>query len=124
MLRATRRAFLGGVAASASATLLPAPALAQGNANIVIVGGGFGGATCARALLRADARFEVTLVEANPVFTACPLSNAVIAGMRDIAAQRFGYDALRAEGVAVAHDQATGVDPQVRRVSLRGGTTL
>jgi NADPH-dependent 2,4-dienoyl-CoA reductase/sulfur reductase-like enzyme len=75
-------------------------------------------------LRRTDPLFAVTLVEANPTFTACPFSNAVIAGLRDISAQRFGYDALRGEGVAVAQDQATMVNPQVRRVTLRGGSTL
>jgi sulfide dehydrogenase [flavocytochrome c] flavoprotein chain len=66
----------------------------------------------------------VTLVEPSTTFTACPFSNSVIAGLRDIAAQRFGYDAIRAEGVTVAQDQATAVDPQARRVTLRGGSVL
>jgi NADPH-dependent 2,4-dienoyl-CoA reductase/sulfur reductase-like enzyme len=48
----------------------------------------------------------------------------VIAGLRDMAAQRFGYDAIRAEGIAIAQDQATTIDPQARRISLRGGSTL
>lgn len=122
MIGITRRELLGGSAASA---LLPAaPALAQSKARIVVIGGGFGGATCARTLHRADPRFEVTLVEASPVFTACPFSNEVIAGQRDIAMQVFGYDTIRAEGIAVARDQATAVDPQARRVTLRGGSGL
>jgi NADPH-dependent 2,4-dienoyl-CoA reductase/sulfur reductase-like enzyme len=111
---------LSGGAAAAIAALLPAPGLAQAKARIVVLGGGFAGATCARALRRADPRFEVTLVEPNPSFTACPFSNAVIAGLRSIEAQRFGYDAIRNEGVAVAAEQATAVDPQARRVTLRG----
>src|SRR5438874_2589915 len=78
----TRRAFLGG-----AATVLAAPSVAQAKPRIVVLGGGFGGATCARVLRRADPRFEVTLVEPSPVFTACPFSNAVIAGLRDIAVQ-------------------------------------
>jgi sulfide dehydrogenase [flavocytochrome c] flavoprotein subunit len=122
VIRTTRRRFLRGGAASAA--LLAGPTLAQARARIVVLGGGFGGAACARALHRADPRFEVTLVEANSSFTACPFSNSVIAGLRDIAAQRFGYDAIRGEGIAVAQDQATAVDPQARRVTLRGGTAL
>ena len=116
----TRRAFLSGAAIS----LVAAPCIARGRPRIVVLGGGFAGATCARMLRRTDPLFAVTLVEANPTFTACPFSNAVIAGLRDISAQRFGYDALRGEGVAVAQDQATTVNPQVRRVTLRGGSTL
>jgi sulfide dehydrogenase [flavocytochrome c] flavoprotein chain len=123
VIRSTRRAFLGG-AVAASGMLLAPPALAQQKARIVVVGGGFAGAACARTLRRADRRFEVTLIEQNPIFTACPFSNAVVTGLRDIAAQRFGYDAIRNEGIAVAHDQATGVDPQARHLSLRSGSTV
>ena len=119
MLCTTRRTFLGGAVA-----LLATPAIAQGKPRVVILGGGFGGAACARAMHQADAGFEITLVEPNPTFTACPFSNAVIAGLRDIAAQRFGYDAIRAAGITVAQDQATAVDPQARRVTLRGGSSL
>jgi NADPH-dependent 2,4-dienoyl-CoA reductase/sulfur reductase-like enzyme len=110
--------------AAVCVALLPVPSLAQASARIVVRGGGFGGAACARALRRADPRFEVTLVEANPGFTACPFSNSVIAGLRDIGAQRFGYDAIRGKGIAVAQDQATAVDPAARRVTLRGGVAL
>src|ERR1700757_29621 len=114
VVRSTRRAFLRGGAAAGLAKLLPAPALAQAKARIVVLGGGFGGATFAQALHRADPRVEVTLVEPNPIFTACPFSNAVIAGLRDIEAQRFGYDAIRNEGVAVVAEQATAVDASAR----------
>lgn len=124
MTPTTRRAFLAGGAAAASAALLPAPAIAQAKPRVVVLGGGFGGALCARMLRRADPGFDITVVEPNPTFTACPFSNAVIAGLRDIAAQRFGYDAIRAEGIAVAQDHATGVDPPSRRVTLRSGQAL
>ncbi len=67
-----------------------------------MVGGGFAGATCARALKRLDPRIAVTLVEANQTFTACPFSNGVIAGLRDLKAQQFGYDKIAADGIAVA----------------------
>jgi sulfide dehydrogenase [flavocytochrome c] flavoprotein subunit len=122
VIRTTRRGFLTGGAATVA--LLPKPSLAQGKPRVVVIGGGFGGATCARALRRADPKFEVTLVEPNPTFAACPFSNAVIAGVRDMAAQRFGYDAIRAEGVTVAQDQVTALDPRARRVSLRSGSSL
>jgi sulfide dehydrogenase [flavocytochrome c] flavoprotein subunit len=123
--RSTRRDFLKRAALAACAPLPLRPALAQGSAGrVVVIGGGFAGTVCARELHRADPRLVVTLVEANPIFTACPFSNAVIAGLRDIAAQRFGYDAIRAEGVAFVRDQADAIDPPARRVSLRGGSSL
>ena len=123
-MRTTRRAFLRGSVATGSAVLLATPGLGQAKARVVVLGGGFAGATCARELQRADSRFAVTLVEENPIYTACPFSNSVIAGLRDIAAQRFGYDMLRNAGIAVLQDRASSVDPQKRLVSLNGGSAL
>jgi len=125
-MRTTRRAFLRGSAAAASAVLLPAlaPAVAQAKPRVVILGGGFAGATCARELHRAEPGLVVTLVEEHPIYTACPFSNSVIAGLRDIAVQRFGYDAVGAKGVAVVQDRAQAIDPQRRLVSLNGGSAL
>jgi sulfide dehydrogenase [flavocytochrome c] flavoprotein chain len=97
---------------------------AQSVARVVVVGGGFGGATAARFLRRADPRLDVALVEANPQFTACPFSNEVIAGLRDITAQRFDYRAIATEGVRVLQSQATAVDHATRRVTLGDGTAL
>jgi sulfide dehydrogenase [flavocytochrome c] flavoprotein subunit len=121
-MRTTRRAVLRGAAASAA--LLSAPVLAQAKPRVVILGGGFAGATCACELHRAEPGLVVTLVEENPIYTACPFSNSVIAGLRDIAVQRFGYQAVRAEGVAMVGDRAQAVDSQRRLVSLNGGSAL
>jgi sulfide dehydrogenase [flavocytochrome c] flavoprotein subunit len=121
----SRRQFVATAAAGAVATALPRPLRAQGGQpRIVVVGGGFGGATTARFLKRADPRLDVTLVEPNPIFTSCPFSNEVIAGLRDIKAQYFGYDRIASDGVAIAHQTATGVDPRARTVALGNGTSL
>jgi sulfide dehydrogenase [flavocytochrome c] flavoprotein subunit len=121
----SRRDFLKTAAAGASAATLPMPARAQASGGrVVIVGGGFAGATCARALRRLDPRTAVTLVEASQTFTACPFSNEVIAGLRDIKAQQFDYKKVAADGVVMAFDSATEVDPQGRMVTLAGGTRL
>jgi NADH dehydrogenase FAD-containing subunit len=116
--RMTRRHVVGGVAASAASLAFAGPSLAQSAARIVVIGGGFGGASCARALKRIDPKLQVTLVEPNPTFTACPFSNEVIAGLRNIEAQRFSYDKIAAEGVTVVAQAATKVDPQKRIVGL------
>jgi NADPH-dependent 2,4-dienoyl-CoA reductase/sulfur reductase-like enzyme len=121
MIRSTRRAFLSGCAAVA---LFPTVGVAQGRARLVVLGGGFAGAVCARELQRAVLGAAVSLVEMNPIFTACPFSNSVVAGLRTIEAQRFGYDALRAEGIAVLQDRAQAVDPKTRLVSLASGSVL
>jgi sulfide dehydrogenase [flavocytochrome c] flavoprotein subunit len=125
-VRAGRRAFLGlGVAAMASAALPRRPARAQGAApRVVVVGGGFAGASCARALRQLDARIAVTLVEPNPTFTACPLSNAVIGGLRELSAQQFTYERIAADGITIARTTATGVDAKARSVTLADGTPL
>ena len=77
-----------------------------------------------RALKRADPAVSVHLVEANRTFTACPFSNSVIAGMRELATQQFGYDKLAADGVMLDFASATAVDAQARAVILATGTRL
>ncbi|MFL6827338.1 MAG: FCSD flavin-binding domain-containing protein [Bradyrhizobium sp.] len=120
----TRRNVVGGIAASAAAFTFPCPSHAQSRARVVVIGGGFGGASCARALRRIDPALDVTLIEPNRTFTACPFSNEVIAGLRDIEAQQFTYDKIIAEGVKVVAQAAAKVDPQTRVVGLADGASL
>lgn len=89
-----------------------------------MIGGGFAGATCARAVKRLDPHVAVTLVEESATFTACPFSNEVIAGLRDLGDQEFTYGKLASSGVELAGLMATGIDPQARTVSLADGTRL
>ena len=122
----TRREFLKlGAAAAGSAALFSTRAVAQSPAaRVVVVGGGFAGASCARALRHADSRIAVTLVEPSPTFTACPFSNAVIAGLRELRAQQFTYDRVAADGITISRTTATAVDAQARSVTLADGTRL
>ncbi|MFM8679164.1 MAG: FCSD flavin-binding domain-containing protein [Alphaproteobacteria bacterium] len=117
-----RRGFLRGLAAAPVASTLAAPAIAQAAARVVVVGGGFAGATCARRL--AAAGIATTLVEPATSYLACPFSNLVVAGMRDLEEQRFGFDGLRAAGVAVAAQAASVIDPLARRIALADGIVL
>jgi sulfide dehydrogenase [flavocytochrome c] flavoprotein subunit len=120
----TRRNVVGGLAASATVLGLPSVARAQAAARIVVVGGGFGGVACARALRRIDPTLQVTLIEPNRTFTACPLSNEVIAGLREIEAQQFGYDRIAGDGVRIIAQEATRIDPHGRNVTIADGTLL
>jgi sulfide dehydrogenase [flavocytochrome c] flavoprotein chain len=120
----TRRDVARGIAASAAAATLPRPALAQGAAHVVVIGGGFGGASCARALRQLNPKLQVSLIEPNQTFTACPFSNEVIAGMRELPAQQFTYDKIAAGGVTVIPQAAAQVDPQKRAISLADGNSL
>jgi NADPH-dependent 2,4-dienoyl-CoA reductase/sulfur reductase-like enzyme len=124
-IRPTRRDFLRRTAFAACMTAPFRPALAQGaSGRVVVIGGGFAGATCARTLKRLDPNLSVTLVEENPTFTACPFSNEVIAGLRDLRRQQFNYEQIAEMGVALALLAATGVDPRARTVTLAEGTRL
>jgi sulfide dehydrogenase [flavocytochrome c] flavoprotein chain len=105
-----RRTVIGAVLA------MPFVARAQTAPRVVVVGGGFGGATAARFLRRADQRIEVVLVEPNATFVACPFSNAVIAGERDIEWQLFEYDDVAASGVRVVQASATAIYPERRSI--------
>jgi NADPH-dependent 2,4-dienoyl-CoA reductase/sulfur reductase-like enzyme len=78
--------------------------------------------TAARELKRQG--IDVTLVEPNQIYTACPFSNAVLSGLRPIEAQQFGYDAVKREGIGLAPQRATRIDPQSRSVVLEDGTSL
>ena len=110
-----RHVLAGGLA-------LPFVTKAQGKARVVVVGGGFGGTTAARFLRQNDPALEVTLLEPNETYVACPFSNAVIAGERDLAAQRFGYDGVRSAGITVVNTAAVSVDPGAHTVSAGNGT--
>jgi sulfide dehydrogenase [flavocytochrome c] flavoprotein chain len=114
-----RRHLLTTAAAAAGSAALPLPSVGQGSAGrVVVIGGGFAGATCARFLKAIEPKLIVTLVEASPVFVACPLSNSVIAGLRDIQAQQFTLDKLAGEGVALTRAPASAIDTQARVVTL------
>jgi NADPH-dependent 2,4-dienoyl-CoA reductase/sulfur reductase-like enzyme len=122
--RPTRRAIGGGIAAVVAASAFPCRSLGQSAARVAVIGGGFGGASCARVLRRLDPSLAVTLIEPNRSFIACPFSNEVIVGLRDMELQQFSYDRIAAEGVTVVALAATKVDPQARTIGLADRSTL
>jgi sulfide dehydrogenase [flavocytochrome c] flavoprotein chain len=125
--RLRRRDLLMRAASAGATAVLPLPALGQSaDARVVVVGGGFAGATCARTLKRLNPRLAVTLIEAEPtrVFTACPFSNEVVIGLRELRAQQFRYDKLSTDGIALNFSEAKSVDPQTRTITLADTTKL
>jgi sulfide dehydrogenase [flavocytochrome c] flavoprotein chain len=118
-----RRLFIG--AGLASSAILAAPMVrGQGKPRVIVIGGGAGGATAARYLAKdSDGALDVTLIEANPVYTTCFFSNLYLGGFRDFESLQHGYDKIGA-GVSVIHDMATGVDRAARTVTLAGGQVL
>ncbi|MGD9507559.1 MAG: FCSD flavin-binding domain-containing protein [Geminicoccaceae bacterium] len=114
-----RRRFTAGLALLGAAALAR-PARSQTVGRVVVVGGGFAGATCARTLREGGA--EVTLLEPQATYTACPMSNAVIAGLHGMDEQRFGYEGLRRAGIDVLAQAAVEADG--REVVLADGSRL
>jgi sulfide dehydrogenase [flavocytochrome c] flavoprotein subunit len=117
-----RRALLGGALLAPLAA--PRPVRAQASARLLVVGGGFGGASAASFARRRFPWLEVTLVEPKTRFVTCPYGNLVLAGTRRIEQITHGYDGLRARNVRVVHDWAAGIDPGARTVRLAGGEAL
>ena len=126
----TRRKFIQTVAGLSALSALPWPigALAKAGrpkAKVVIIGGGYGGATCAKYIKRMAPGIDVTLVELNKKYVTCPFSNTVIGGLKNIDEISHGYDTLKQKyAVNVIHDLATKVDPVARVVTLKGGKKL
>ncbi|MBK1661391.1 NAD(P)/FAD-dependent oxidoreductase [Paracraurococcus ruber] len=117
----TRRAALG---ASLAALAAPALSRAQGAARLLVIGGGFGGASAARFARTQYPELQVTLVEPLTRFVTCPYGNLLLGGYRQIGDITHSYDGLRAAGIRILHDWAEGIDAAGKRVRLRGGETL
>lgn len=121
----SRRRVLAGLAAGGAGLAFSGIVRAgAGAARIVVIGGGFGGATAARWLKRWAPSLQVTLVEPARRFYTCPFSNLYLAGLREWESLGHGYDGLRAAGVEVIHAHAEDVDAAGRRVKLSTGQTL
>ncbi|MEN8261016.1 MAG: FAD-dependent oxidoreductase [Pseudomonadota bacterium] len=130
MNRFTRRHFIRTTSLAVTATSVLgwatlARAGSKASGRVVVIGGGFGGATCARYLKRLAPGLDVTLVERDARFMTCPFSNMVLGGIYDMDFITHGYDKLGGDhGVNVVHDSATAIDADGRKVSLAGGQTL
>jgi len=118
-----RRTFIKALAAASGASILSIPNAhaAKTRARVVVVGGGYGGATAAKYLRLLDASIDVTLIERETRYTSCPLSNEVISGEREIKTLQVGYKGLLKHGVKVVHDEVTEVDPAKKIVTTAGG---
>jgi sulfide dehydrogenase [flavocytochrome c] flavoprotein subunit len=125
-----RREFLKGAALAGGVVALPGlSGCAMGSkarGHVVVVGGGFGGATVAKYLrMWSQMGVDVTLVERSPQFISCPISNLVIGGDKQMADITMSYDGLRNTwGVKVLQDTVTAVDAGARKVTLASGGVL
>ncbi|MBZ2209573.1 NAD(P)/FAD-dependent oxidoreductase [Massilia soli] len=98
----------------------------QARPHVLVIGGGYGGATAAKYVrMWSEAAIEVTLVEPNASFVSCPLSNLVLGGSRQLGELTMSYAALSSKhGIRVIHDTARAIDAVQRTVTLAGGQVL
>jgi sulfide dehydrogenase [flavocytochrome c] flavoprotein subunit len=124
--RISRRRVLGaGLAATVAAPLLGcATTSGPSIGRVVVVGGGFGGATAARYLRMWGGNVDVTLVERNASFVSCPISNMVLGGHKTMADITVGYGGLDALGVKRIQGDVVAIDPQAKEVRLADGRKL
>jgi len=93
---------------------------------VVVVGGGYGGATAAKYLrLLSAGGVDVTLVEPKPRFVSSPLSNRVIVGEMSLADLTVDYDRLRnRHGVTLVRDRVGSFDVDDKSIAMAGGARL
>lgn len=135
-MRFTRRQLIKLGAAAGTTTILgidrafgmsskPAEEQIKGKAHVVVVGGGFGGATVAKYIRRADKDISVTLIEPSEKFVTCPFSNTVIGGLKKMEEITFDYSILKTKyGVNVVHKSVTEIDTVGKKVKLNDGKTI
>jgi len=115
---------LGSLSAlSGCATLTSqAPAKAQ----VVVIGGGYGGATAAKYVrMLSNYKISVVLVEPNNTFISCPMSNLVLGGSKTMAQITTPYGALSSKhGVTLVHDLVTSIDAAKKTITLKKGPTI
>lgn len=124
-----RRHFLGQSAAIAGLAVGingQAHASALKSAQIVVVGAGYGGATAAKYLrMMSNNTAQVTVIEPNPQFISCPLSNLVVGGSRQINELSVTYGGLeKNHGVKMVKDSVASIDKQKKTVQLASGQTI
>jgi sulfide dehydrogenase [flavocytochrome c] flavoprotein chain len=116
-----RRDFLK---AAGAASLVGCATAVPSKARVVVIGGGYGGATAAKYIRLWDPSIDVVLVERDAGFVSCPISNLVLAGYSSMDEISRGYDGLRRHGVTVVRDEVTTIDVSRKSVKLANGADI
>ena len=125
-----RRDLLKGLAVAGTGLSLGAltgcASVGGARPQVVVVGGGWGGNTVSKYVrLLSDQRIDVTLIEPNPAFVSCPISNLVLSGQRQLADITIGYDQLvNRHGVRLLRGRVASVEPGQKLVKLDDGSTV
>lgn len=126
-MKFNRRDFLTASAALTAVSTLPGCASASGSGapHVVVVGAGYGGATCAKYIRIWDPKIKVTIIEPNDKFVSCPISNWVLGGMKTMDDITHSYDTLKKKyNINWVKDTVVGIDVDKRTVRTAGGQTL
>ena len=115
---------LGSLSALAGCATLTSKAPAK--AQVVVIGGGYGGATAAKYMrMLSNYKISVVLIEPNATFISCPMSNLVLGGSKNLAQITTPYDALSSKhGVTLVHDRVSAIDTQQKTVTLQNGPAI
>lgn len=130
MTQISRRSFIKWVSAVGAGGVFgcsrrPNSGPSGGNARVVVIGGGFAGASAAKYLKLLDRELEVTLIERHDYYLSCPGSNEVIAGLRQPDELRREYDILKKnQGIQMVKAEARAIDADRRIVRLADGSTV
>ncbi|CAK0773259.1 Sulfide dehydrogenase (flavocytochrome c) flavoprotein chain [Gammaproteobacteria bacterium] len=125
MSNLTRRNFIKLAVTTTAASTFGFPFITRGAAKrVVVIGGGAGGTIAAKYIKMADPAIEVTLVEQNPNYYTCFLSNEVISGERTLDSLKFSYSGLIKHGVKIVAKMATAIDAVAHKVTVEGGAAL
>jgi sulfite dehydrogenase len=119
-----RRDFIKFAGAAGAISLAGCATPGGGKARVVVIGGGYGGATAAKYIRMWQPGIDVVMVERADMFTSCPMSNLVLGGSRSMADISRSYDGLRRHGVRVVNDEARAIDAAKKVVSLQRGGDL
>ena len=117
--------FLTQILGCTSTKIVSKPLLKKVIGSVVIVGGGFAGATAAKYLQQwGEGLIRVVIIEKNDFFYSCPMSNMVLSGSKNIGFIKHSYDGLKKRGIEVIKDEAISIDPVKLSVITRTGRTF
>lgn len=85
--------------------------------SIVIIGGGFAGATFAKSMRALQPFIKITLIEPNEYYYSCPMGAEYLVAKRPLATLRFSYQALtKLYNISILKDKALTIDSISRTI--------
>lgn len=129
MMTINRRNLIKTAAAAGSLALFPQLKLkaksGKGRQRVVVIGGGFAGATAAKYLKMWAPELDVVMVERHTHFVSCPQSNMVLSGSRSLQQLTHDYQFLSTtHRVSTIQAVLTRIDTGNKKVGLDDGSEI